>query len=103
MAMASIDPGDKAVLPIVMRTLNEWGETDDAVEALGKMGSYARPAVPAIEHLLTADSVYDGKRSHRARANRRRKRDTTLVRTIGGDKDDSVRLDAVIGWRVGLD
>ncbi len=97
MAMASIDPGDKAVLPIVMRTLNEWGETDDAVEALGKMGSYARPAVPAIEHLLTADSVYDRQAAVTALARiEGGNAIPTLVRTIGGDKDDSVRLDAVI-------
>jgi HEAT repeat protein len=97
MAMASIDPGDKAVLPIVMRTLNEWGETDDAVEALGKMGSYARPAVPAIEHLLATDYVYDRQAAVTALPRiEGGNAIPTLVRTISGDKDDSVRLDAVM-------
>jgi HEAT repeat protein len=97
LALASIYPGDKAILPIVMRTLNERGKTDDAGEALGKMGSYARPAVPAIEHLLTTDEVYDRQAAVTALARiEGGNAIPTLVRTISGDKDDSVRLDAVI-------
>jgi HEAT repeat protein len=97
MALASIDPGDKAVLPIMMRTLNEWGETDDAIEALGKMGSYARPAVPTIEHLLATNYGYDRQAAVTALARiEGGKAVPTLARTISGDKDESVRLDAVI-------
>ncbi len=97
MALASIDPGDKAALPIVVRTLNDGGEMYDATAALGKMGSYARPAVPAIEHLLATEDVYERQAAVIALA-RIEGGDAipTLVRTISGDTDDSVRLKAVI-------
>ena len=97
MALASIDPGDKAALPIVMRTLNDWDEMYDATVTLGKMGSYARPAVPAIEHLLATKDVYERQAAVTALA-RIEGGDAvpTLARTISGDADESVRPDAVI-------
>ncbi len=57
-AMARIDPTDKAPVPTLIDALERGGlsvQQMDAVRALAMMGSNARAAVPALEHLLAPD------------------------------------------------
>src|SRR6266436_5660648 len=57
-ALANINPKRKESLPVLIEILNGGnGMTEtDAIRAIEKMGSGAREAVPALEHLITADS-----------------------------------------------
>lgn len=57
-AMARIDPTDKAPVPTLIDALEHGGlsvQQMDSVRALAAMGSNARAAVPALEHLLAPD------------------------------------------------
>ncbi|MFZ2061788.1 MAG: HEAT repeat domain-containing protein [Candidatus Binatus sp.] len=58
LALASIDPSQEGILPGVMLTLNDPNHPEDranAFKALTNLGSRAKPAAPALVHLIATD------------------------------------------------
>ena len=57
LALANIDPTRKEPLPILIKLVtNNWMTGGEAIEAIGKMGSSGREAIPALEQLLADES-----------------------------------------------
>ena len=56
-ALYYVDPTDLRVLPIFIRLVmgGDGSSAGSAIEALQKMGSAAKPAIPALEHALAKD------------------------------------------------
>ena len=63
LALANIDPSHDGLLPVLTQMLdpssNDPAPRQNAVQALNQMGSYARPAVPALIHLIATDTDTD--------------------------------------------
>jgi HEAT repeat protein len=63
LALANIDPSHEGLLPILTQMLdpssNDPAPRQNAVHAFDEMGSYARPAVPALLHLIATDTDTD--------------------------------------------
>jgi HEAT repeat protein len=96
LALVKIDPRHKGILPGVMRAFSDAGETNEAIDALGEMGSNAQPAVPALDHLLAADdSAYDRKAAATALARIEGANAVpTLVHLMNYEKDEDVQTTA---------
>lgn len=96
LALANIDPRDKEVLPVLIKMLNDPAQKVNAIKALAEMGNSARPAVPALEHLIAADQ---GSVERQAAVTALPKIDgadavPALERAMSGDTDGSVRVAA---------
>jgi HEAT repeat protein len=63
LALAHIDPSHDGLLPVLTQMLDpsyyDPGPRQNAVQAFDEMGSYARPAVPALIHLIATDTDTD--------------------------------------------
>ena len=63
LALAHIDPSHDGLLPVLNQMLDpssyDPAPRQNAVQAFDEMGSYARPAVPALIHLIATDTDTD--------------------------------------------
>lgn len=104
MALARVDPSDKAPIPILIENLKlcrYLGENWRAVEALCAMGSDARDAIPSLEEILVSDQN-PSCRAPIAKALGRiagAGAVLTLARALTDDKDSEVRSAALTAIR----
>jgi HEAT repeat protein len=108
LALANIDPSHDGLLPVLTQMLdptsNDPAPRQNAVQALEEMGSYARPAVPALINLIATDTDTDDADD---KASEREAQVAALVHIDGADaipelvhvastdKVDEVRIAAV--------
>jgi HEAT repeat protein len=108
LALANIDPSHDGLLPVLTQMLDpsyyDPGPRQDAVHAFDEMGSYARPAVPALLHLIATDTDTDDSED---KASERAAQVTALahidgadaipelVQVMSTDKAEEVRIAAV--------
>ena len=108
LALANIDPSHDGLLPVLTQMLDPNSDDpaprQNAVQALDEMGSYARPAVPALINLIATDTDTDDSDN---KASERAAQVTALVHIDGADsipelvhvmstdKVDEVRIAAV--------
>jgi HEAT repeat protein len=108
LALANIDPSHDGLLPVLTQMLdpnsNDPAPRQNAVQAFDEMGSYARPAVPALIHLIATDTDTDDADD---KASEREAQVAALVHIDGADaipelvhvastdKVDEVRIAAV--------
>lgn len=108
LALANIDPSHDGLLPVLTQMLdptsNDPAPRQNAVQAFDEMGSYARPAIPALIHFIATDTdtgEIDWKASERAFAVAALARIDgagaipELQQAISTDKDEGVKIAAV--------
>jgi HEAT repeat protein len=107
LALANIDPSQEGLLLVLTQMLDpnyyDPGPRENAVHAFDEMGSYARPAVPALLHLIatSTDTDLSDKASERAaQVTALGHIDGAdaipeLVHVMNTDKADDVRIAAV--------
>ena len=97
-ALANIDPTRKESMPVLIEILNGGNGMTKiaAIEAIQKMGSGAREAVPALEHLITAASANLNRSSALTALSKIEgvSAGPFLARVLKNDKDSTVRFNA---------